>query len=189
MKKIALFASGSGTNVENIHRYFKDKDQLIIDSIWTNKPDAGVVNRMADHGYTVHIFEADAMRSGDLLKKLLLRGIDGLVLAGFLLQIPPSFIQAFPQNIINIHPALLPKYGGKGMFGMHVHQAVCDNQEKETGITIHFVNEEYDAGAIIFQTKVSLQSIDTPRTIAQKVQALEYAHFPRIIGQIFCKGG
>lgn len=189
VKKIAFFASGSGTNIENIHHYFKENKGLCIDSIWTNNKDAGVIQRMAAYGYHVNVFESSAMRSGSLLNLLQSRGIDGIVLAGFLLLIPQPFIEAYPQKIINIHPALLPKYGGKGMYGQHVHKAVWENRESETGITIHYVNEVYDAGNIIFQSRVKLNERDTPESIAKKVHQLEYAHFPKIIASIFDTDG
>lgn len=189
VKKIGFFASGSGTNIENIHHFFKENEGLCIDSIWTNNKDAGVIQRMATYGYHVNVFESSAMRSGALLNLLQSRGIDGIVLAGFLLLIPQSFVEAYPQKIINIHPALLPKYGGKGMYGQHVHKAVWENRESETGITIHYVNEVYDAGDIIFQSRIKLNERDTPESIAKKVHQLEYAHFPKIIASIFDTDG
>ena len=171
--------------MENICHYFKQNKQLTIDSIWTHNPKAGVIDRMAAHGYVVRIYQNEAMQSGALLAALQARNIAGIVLAGFLRLIPSAFVAAFPNKIINIHPALLPKYGGKGMYGDRVHQTVWENKEKQTGITIHYVNEVYDAGTILFQQSVALDETDTPEQIAQKVHALEYEHYPKIIANVF----
>lgn len=185
MTKIVLFASGSGTNAENIYRYFSTHPVLQVDSVWTNNPQAGVISRMTDLGCPTFVFDKESFRSGKVLADLQALQIDAIVLAGFLWLIPSDFVQAFPRRIINIHPALLPQYGGKGMYGSHVHQAVWEQGEKETGITVHYVNEHYDEGAIIHQARVALTSNDTPETIAQKVHVLEYEHFPRVIEELF----
>ena len=185
MKKIAVFASGNGTNAENITRYFSDHHSLHIDSIWTNNPSAGVIQRMANYDCPVLLFTRREMQEGVLLEKLQSRAIDGIVLAGFLLLIPPSLVTAFPRQILNIHPALLPKYGGKGMYGSRVHEAVYAEGDKETGITIHYVDKHYDEGAVIFQVKVALDHQEVPERIAQKVHELEFEHYPKVIEQIF----
>ena len=183
--KLALFASGSGTNAENITKYFRAHPSIEIDSIWTNNAKAGVVNRMADYPPTVHVFSREALQSGALLEALQERNIEGIVLAGFLLLIPANLVSAFPKRILNIHPALLPKYGGKGMYGDKVHEAVFNAKEEKTGITIHYVNEHYDEGAILFQAEVALTPSDTPERIANKVHQLEYKHFPVVIEKQF----
>jgi len=187
VKKIAIFASGSGTNAENIAKYFSESQQLQVDSIWTNNPRAGVIERMKPYGCPVFVFNKTDFNSGKVLSQIQERGINGIVLAGFLLLIPAAFVEAFPNQIINIHPALLPKYGGKGMYGSRVHEAVHQQGDKQTGITIHYVNEHYDEGGIIHQASVTLDSNDTPETIAQKVHQLEYKHFPQTIEKIFMR--
>ena len=185
VKKIAIFASGSGTNAENIVQFFSESQQLQVDSIWTNNSTAGVIERMKPYNCSVFVFNKTDFSSGKVLSQIQDRAIDGIVLAGFLLLIPPAFIEAFPNCIINIHPALLPKHGGKGMYGSRVHEAVHQQGDKETGITIHYVNEHYDEGGIIHQASITIESEDTPETIAQKVHQLEYEHFPRMIEKIF----
>lgn len=183
--KLALFASGSGTNVENITKHFISHPSITIDSIWTNNPKAGVIERMAAYSPTVHVFTKEELQSGALLEALQNKNIDGIVLAGFLLLIPTGLVSAFPNRIINIHPALLPKYGGKGMYGDNVHKAVFNAKEEKTGITIHYVNEHYDEGAILYQAEVALTPNDTPEHIAKKVHQLEYQYFPAIIEKTF----
>ncbi|MBN2635881.1 MAG: phosphoribosylglycinamide formyltransferase [Prolixibacteraceae bacterium] len=182
-KKLALFASGSGTNAQNIMKYFADNETLIIDSLWSNNPTAFALQRAEKYGVDTFTFSRDELRNTDIvLSKLKERGVEFIVLAGFLWLIPESLLQNF--TIINIHPALLPKYGGKGMFGMRVHEAVVNNKESETGITIHYVNEKYDEGELIFQAKCKVLSNDTPEDVAQKVHQLEYKHFPRVIEEV-----
>lgn len=183
VKRIALFASGSGTNVQNIIEYISDNEQVVVDSVWSNNPDAYVLERAQKLGVQTFTFTKEEFRnSGNVVAELKNRGVDLVVLAGFLWLIPINLIQNFP--IINIHPALLPKYGGKGMYGMKVHQAVVDNQEKESGISIHFVNEQYDEGKIIFQAKCGVLSTDCAEDVAQKVHHLEYKHFPEVIVKV-----
>ena len=182
---IALFASGSGSNVENIVRYFSDKPDFHFPVIISNKSDAFVHQRAK----TLHIpsftFTKDDFFDGHKILTLLKEyQVDFIVLAGFLLKIPPTIISAFPDKIINIHPALLPKFGGKGMFGHHVHRAVIEAGETQSGITIHYVNEHYDEGNIIFQAVCEVLPEDTPDTLANKVHALEYEYFPLIIEKI-----
>ncbi len=180
--RIAIFASGNGSNAENIVRYFTDNKRIKFTRIYCNNAEAFVRERAKNLGIPELIFTGKQFRETDLvLNQLLADNTDFVILAGFLLRIPASIIQSFRGRIVNIHPALLPKFGGKGMYGMHVHQAVKDAGETETGITIHQVNENYDEGAIIFQAKVDISSDDSPEDIANKVHQLEYEYFPKII--------
>ncbi len=183
VKRIALFASGAGTNVQNIIEYFSDNENVNVDSVWSNNPNAFVLERSRSLGINTFTFSRDEFRNSlkvvEILKN---RDVDLVVLAGFLWLIPENLIQNFP--IINIHPALLPKYGGKGMYGLNVHQAVVDNHEKESGITIHFVNKNYDEGKIIFQAKCEVLSTDSATDVASKVHQLEYRYFPEIIEKV-----
>lgn len=185
MKRIVLFASGSGSNVENIVHYFRDHANVTIVCVLTNKRDAKVLDRCNIMKVSALYFNKSAFyKTSCVLEILRACNPDLIVLAGFLWKIPENLIQNFPNKIINIHPALLPKYGGKGMYGMHVHQAVKDSKDKETGITIHFVNENYDEGAIIHQARTKILPDDDVETIAQKVHGLEYEHFPKTIEKI-----
>ena len=184
MKKIVIFASGSGTNAENIIKYFSNSSKAKVMSVLTNNPSAKVIERASNFSIPTQVFSKQELNEGFLLQKLNLLQPDLIVLAGFLLKIPQNLIDAYPNKIINIHPALLPKFGGKGMYGMHIHQAVVANKEKETGITIHYVNENYDEGAIIFQSSVVLTSADTPENVAVKIHELEQKHFPIVIDKI-----
>ena len=185
MKRIVILASGNGSNAERITQFFSDNDTAEVVAFLTNKNTAKVLERakklrVAAFSFNkIAFFESDAVVN--LLKSL---QPDIIVLAGFLWKIPISMVNAFPKKIINIHPALLPKYGGKGMYGNHVHQAVKDNHETETGITIHYVNEHYDEGAIIHQAKVAIEPSDDVETIANKVHQLEYEHFPTTIEKL-----
>lgn len=184
MNRIAILASGSGSNAENLIKFFQNDPNNSIISIFCNKADAGVLNRAERLNIPSFVFSKKEMNEGVLLEQLKKDGINFIVLAGFLLQLPKEIIEKYPNRIVNIHPALLPKYGGKGMFGMHVHQAVKENHETETGITIHYVNENYDEGAIIFQQTTKVNPEDTPESIARKVHDLEYEYFPKIIQQL-----
>ena len=185
MKRIAIFASGSGTNAENIIRYFQERTHASVVQVLTNNQHAKVLDRAKNHKISAFSFNRTALYdSNDVLNLLQTANIDLIVLAGFLWKFPEHILTAFPNKVVNIHPALLPKYGGKGMYGSHVHTAVVANKEKESGITIHFVNENYDEGAIIFQAKTNLTEIDTPETVAQKIHQLEYTHFPEVISQV-----
>jgi len=189
MKRIVLFASGSGTNVENIIHYFSDKTEVEIVAVLTNRKDAKVLERCTRLNISALYFNRHAFIESDLISDFLNSlNLDLIVLAGFLWRIPKRIIDYFPDRIINIHPALLPKYGGKGMYGMKVHEAVKESLDPETGITIHYVNEHYDEGAIIMQVRTSINASDTPETIAQKVHELEYEHFPRVIEKLLFKG-
>lgn len=183
--KIALFASGSGSNVENIVRYFAEKRTAEFPLILSNKQGAFVHERAKKLGIPSVTFSRDEFADGceivSLLKKY---EVDFVVLAGFLLKISMPILEAYPDRIINIHPALLPKFGGKGMYGHHVHQAVVDAGETQSGITIHYVNEHYDEGNIIFQATCEVSNDDTPDRVADKVHVLEYLHFPKIIEDV-----
>lgn len=183
VKRIAIFASGSGSNAQNIIEYFADNKYVIVDSVWTNNPSAYVLERAKKCGVDSFIFSREEFKSTlFVVEKLKSRNINLVVLAGFLWLIPSNLIQNF--RIINIHPALLPKYGGKGMYGMNVHQAVVENKEIESGISIHFVNEKYDEGEIIFQAVCPVLPSDSPEDVAEKVHQLEYKHFPEVIEKV-----
>jgi phosphoribosylglycinamide formyltransferase 1 len=185
MKNVAIFASGSGTNTENIINYFKDNKDIKISCILCNKKDAYVLTRAKNHNINFLYFNRDYFyNSAKILDFLSENKVDFIVLAGFLWLIPSYLINIYSNKIINIHPALLPKYGGKGMYGDAVHKAVYENSENETGITIHYVNEKYDEGDIIFQAKCKVDKNDTPETIANKVHQLEYKHFPTVIEKL-----
>ncbi|NQW36796.1 MAG: phosphoribosylglycinamide formyltransferase [Flavobacteriales bacterium] len=184
MKHLVIFASGSGSNAENIANYFEANNNVKIDLIATNKADAGVIERAKRLNTPFTIFNKTELMAGDLLKIEAVKKADLIILAGFLLKIPSHLIAAFPQKIINIHPALLPKYGGKGMFGDFVHQSVIENNEKESGITIHYVNENYDEGTTIFQKSFPLDADETAESLAQKIHKLEYQYFPKVIDQL-----
>lgn len=190
MKRIAIFASGSGSNAEAIARYLADRTDVEISLILTNNPEAGVIQRARRLHIPVVVFDKktfyDSERIIDLLRN---QPIDLVVLAGFMMLIPEKLVQAFPRQIINIHPALLPKYGGKGMYGHFVHEAVVAAGEAESGITIHYVNEVYDEGEIIFQAPCALTPTDTPEDVARKVQLLEHEHYPRVVGQLVAEQG
>jgi phosphoribosylglycinamide formyltransferase-1 len=185
MNKIAIFASGAGTNAENIIKYFIGNKDIKVEVVLSDKVNAGVHSRVARHGIPSFTFTGKEFREGsEILKKLAEYSIDFIVLAGFLLKIPRTIIAAFPDMIINIHPALLPKFGGKSMYGHHVHEAVIAAGEKETGITVHYVNENYDEGQIIFQAKFPVSQTDTCEDIEQKIHKLEYKYFPEVIGKL-----
>lgn len=182
-KRIAIFASGSGTNAQNIFEYFYDNENVAVDSLWSNKADAYALKRAEKYGIENFVFNRTQFyETNDLPEILRNRKVDLIVLAGFLWLIPDNLIRNF--QIVNIHPALLPKYGGKGMYGMNVHKAVVENKETESGITIHFVNEKYDDGEIIFQATCQVLKNDTPESVAQKIHALEYEHFPKTIEKV-----
>jgi len=184
MKSILIFASGNGTNAEQIISYLNLTKTAKVAAILTNKDTAGVIERAKKHQIPYNIFSKSDLNKGTVLKLINQYNPDLIVLAGFLLKFPETIIQAFPNKVVNIHPALLPKYGGKGMYGMHVHEAVLNNKEQYTGITIHYVNENYDEGAIIKQEKVFIGDCKTALEIAQRVHQLEYIHFPTTINNI-----
>lgn len=181
MKRIAVFASGNGTNTEGIVNYFEDSDLARVAIVFCNRKNAGVVDRARLLGVRCIVFSKEELQNGEVLSKLKEHRIDVIVLAGFLLKIPTDIIQEFTDRVINIHPALLPDYGGDGMYGMHVHEAVVENEEEETGITIHYVNDDYDEGEIIFQETVEVDYEDTPEDVQYKVQQLEHKHYPEVI--------
>ena len=182
MKKIAIFASGSGSNAENIAQYFAQNEFVDVRLIITNKADAYVLQRAEKLQIPSLLLTAKEMQDQKrVIACLKQHDIDFIVLAGYLLKIPAFLIERYPQAIINIHPALLPKFGGKGMYGAHVHEAVVAAHETQSGITIHYVNEHYDEGAIIFQATCPVLPTDNPVDVAEKVHTLEYTHFPRII--------
>ncbi|RTL47641.1 MAG: phosphoribosylglycinamide formyltransferase [Sphingobacteriales bacterium] len=181
-QKLAIFASGTGSNTANLIHYFQQHPFITIQLIVTNNPNAGVIQIARQHQIPVLLIEKERFQKTDgYVSEIQAYGIHWIILAGFLWKVPLRLIEAFPHRIINIHPALLPKYGGKGMYGIKVHQAIAEAGESVTGITIHFVNEHYDDGPPIFQTTCSVAPTDTPEQIAQKVHALEYAHFPKVI--------
>lgn len=184
MKKIVIFASGSGTNAENVIKYFQTKDVGTVVAVFSNNPIAKVLERAKKFHLPTEVFSKAELFQGKVLQKLNNFHPDLIVLAGFLLKLPESIIEAYPNKIINIHPALLPKYGGKGMYGMNVHSAVVQNKEKETGITIHFVNENYDEGNIIFQKAVLLTTTDSAKSVAEKIHELEQRYFPEVIDKL-----
>lgn len=183
MLRIIIFASGSGTNAENIIEYFNTRDDVTVSWVISNNPDAGVLERAGRLNVPSKVISRKEMSSAEFLEFLKVEA-DFIVLAGFLLKVPDSIVNAFPGAIVNIHPALLPKYGGKGMYGMHVHKAVVANKEPISGITIHYVNEHYDEGAIIFQKTVALERDDTAEDVARKIHVLEQENFPRVIDEI-----
>ncbi|MCH1433492.1 MAG: phosphoribosylglycinamide formyltransferase [Flavobacteriaceae bacterium] len=183
-KRIILFASGNGSNVEEICRFFEQDATVTISAVFSNKASAGVIKRVSQFGLEALVFDKTSFTNGTLLKKVEKIKPNLIILAGFLWKIGEDWVKAFPEKIVNIHPAILPKYGGKGMYGSHVHKAVKANGERETGITIHFVNEAYDEGATIFQAKVSISNQDTVDEIAAKVHQLEHRHFPLVIKQL-----
>ncbi len=182
MKRIVIFASGSGSNAENLIKFFHNSDKASVVQVLTNNPHAKVLERCKNLNTSALAFNRTAFsKTEDVLNCLKAVRPDLIVLAGFLWKFPDFIIEAFPNKVINIHPALLPKYGGKGMYGMHVHEAVVTNKEKESGITIHYVNENYDEGAIIFQAKCEVSESDTAITVAGKIHVLEMEHFPKVV--------
>ena len=183
-KSIILFSSGDGSNVEKICDYFEENQNVSISRIFTNNPKAGVIERAKRFQIEVQVFNKKEFKEDHLLKQVVSLKPNLIILAGFLWRIGQNWVNKFPKQIINIHPALLPRYGGKGMYGKYVHNAVMANNEKETGITIHYVNKDYDKGGIIFQKKVSLSENDSAVQIAKKVQELEHRYFSVVIAQI-----
>ena len=179
---LVIFASGAGSNALKIIEYFKSDSSTEVKLIVTNNKNAGVINHAQNHGIEWVFADNQSMADPTYLTNLLLdRNITFIVLAGYLRKIPAELVSLFPNRIVNIHPALLPKYGGKGMYGDKVHESVLANHEKESGITIHYVNAQYDEGAIIAQYKCSVEKDDTIDTLASKIHALEHQHFPKEI--------
>jgi phosphoribosylglycinamide formyltransferase-1 len=182
MKNIAIFASGSGTNAENLIHFFRTSKIGRVSLVLSNRKDAGVIDRAQSLDVETIVFSREQFYHSELVLSLLLeRGIDFVVLAGFLWLVPDYLLDAFQNRMLNLHPALLPKYGGKGMFGHHVHAAVIENRESESGITIHRVNREYDEGDIVFQARCEVKTNDTPDSLASRIHQLEYDHFPVVV--------
>lgn len=185
MSNIAVFASGSGSNAQRIIEHFSGIFDAKVKILMTNNPNAGVIGRAEVLNLPVKIFNrSDFFASDQVLEFLTQEKIDWIVLAGFLWLVPKNLTDSFPNRIVNIHPALLPKYGGKGMYGMNVHEAVIRAGEKESGITIHYVNEEYDSGDIIFQAKTAVDATDTPESLSNKIHQLEHEHFPKVLEKL-----
>lgn len=186
MKNVAIFASGEGTNAENIFRHFNNDKRIKIKLVVTNIDTAGVIKKAEAYKKNVQIISKTALYeyTSQIIEFLETEEIDFIVLAGFLLKIPEQFIKAFPNRIINLHPALLPKFGGKGMYGMNVHHAVIAQGEKESGITVHFVNEEYDKGEIILQAKCDIEENDTAEDLISKIKKLEMEYLPKAIEKL-----
>ena len=188
MHRIAIFASGTGSNARKIIEYFKNKPDITVNLVLSNKANAPVLDMAQDHGIdTLTLTRKAFYETEQLLAQLHQYAIDFIVLAGFLWLVPPYLVQAYPRRIVNIHPALLPRYGGKGMYGHRVHEAVKKAGERESGMTIHYVNENYDEGSIIFQSSCRLQPEDDPETIAGRVLRLEHEHFAPVIEQLILK--
>ncbi|MEL0645371.1 phosphoribosylglycinamide formyltransferase [Olleya sp. Ti.3.14] len=188
MKRVVIFASGSGSNAENLIRFFQNRDNVSVIQVLTNNPHAKVLDRCKKLKVSALSFNKTAFtETDDVLNILKSNTPDLIILAGFLWKFPEKILKDFPNKVINVHPALLPKFGGKGMYGMHVHQAVINNKETETGITIHYVNENYDEGAIIFQSKCEVLASDTAQDVADKIHELEMKHFPEVVDQLLKK--
>lgn len=184
MKQLAIFASGSGSNAENLVRYFEEHKTIRISIVVSDRKQAFVFERMKNLGIPSYYMSRDDFDNGSVLKLLREKQIDFIVLAGFLKLVPLDIIHAYPQKIVNIHPALLPAFGGKGMYGKYVHEAVVNAGETQTGITIHYVNENFDEGEIIAKYETSISKDDTPETVASKIHDLEMKYFPGIIDKV-----
>ena len=185
MKRVVIFASGSGSNAENLIKFFHNSDNASVIQVLTNNPHAKVIDRCKNLNVSALSFNRIAFsKSEDVLNILKASQPDLIVLAGFLWKFPEFILNQFPNKVINIHPALLPKHGGKGMYGMHIHQAVVTNKDAETGITIHYVNENYDEGAIIFQAKCNVLPTDSAEDVAGKIHLLEMEHFPNVVNRL-----
>ena len=184
MKHVSIFASGSGTNTENIIRFFHKNDFVKVTQVFTNNKNAKVIDRCKTLNVKCIVFDREDFFKTEKILNVLKETTDFIILAGFLWKVPMNIIAAFEQKIVNVHPALLPKYGGKGMYGMNIHKKVIENKEKETGITIHYVNEKYDDGAIVFQESVELSPLDTDNEVAKKIHLLEMEHFPKVIEKL-----
>ena len=187
MKNIAIFGSGKGSNAKNIINYFRLNKQIIIKLIVTNRSDSGIIE-IAKKNKINTLVISKSKTEGQILSELKKENISFIVLAGYLKKIPELIINNYQKKIINIHPSLLPNYGGKGMYGLNVHQEVLNNKEIETGVTIHYVNEKYDEGKIIFQAKCNISDCKTAKLISRKVQKLEHQFYPIIIEKILKNG-
>jgi len=184
MKNIVLFASGGGSNADKIISYFLQSETVKVAVVLTNNANAGVIAKAESYGIPTLVFTKEELSNGNVLRHVQAFNPSLIVLAGFLLKFPADIIAAYPHKVINIHPALLPKYGGKGMYGLHVHRAVLENKEKESGISIHYVDDNYDEGNIIFQAAVAIEECLSPEEVALKVLALEHEHFPKVIERL-----
>lgn len=185
MKRIVIFASGSGTNAENLIKFFQNREKASVILVLTNNPYAKVLDRAKKLKVSALSFNRIALNDTDIVLHILKSSKpDLIILAGFLWKFPEHILKEFPNKVINIHPALLPKYGGKGMYGMHVHEAVVANKETKTGITIHYVNEHYDEGAIIFQATCDVGASDSAQDVAHKIHELEMNHFPKVVEKL-----
>ena len=188
-KKVLIFASGSGSNALKIFEYFNNNQNIIIDSIYCNNPRANVINVFQKLSIKTVLFNKKELYESTFLETITNTNPDLIVLAGFLLKIPEKMVSAFENRIINIHPSLLPKYGGKGMYGLNIHKEVLLNKEKFSGLTIHYVNKEYDKGAVIFQKKIKINKKETPESLSSKVLKLEHENYPLIIEKILNNEG
>ena len=188
-KKVIIFASGSGSNALKIFEYFNNNKNVIIDSIYCNNPRANVINVFQKLSIKTVLFNKKELYESTFLETITNTNPDLIVLAGFLLKIPEKMVYAFENRIINIHPSLLPKYGGKGMYGLDIHKEVILNKEKFSGLTIHYVNKEYDKGAVIFQKKIKINEKETPESLSSKVLKLEHENYPLIIEKILNNEG
>ncbi len=188
-KKVIIFASGSGSNALKIFEHFNNNQNIIIDSIYCNNPRASVINVFQKLSVKTVLFNKKELYERAFLEAIISTNPDLIVLAGFLLKIPEKMVSAFENRIINIHPSLLPKYGGKGMYGLNIHKEVLLNKEKFSGLTIHYVNKEYDKGAVIFQKKIKINEKETPESLSSKVLKLEHENYPLIIEKILNNEG
>ena len=188
-KKVIIFASGSGSNALKIFEYFNNNQNIIIDSIYCNNSRANVINVFQKLSIKTVLFNKKELYESTFLETIKNTNPDLIVLAGFLLKIPEKIVSAFENRIINIHPSLLPKYGGKGMYGLNIHREVILNKEKFSGLTIHYVNKEYDKGAVIFQKKIKIKEKETPESLSSKVLKLEHKNYPIIIEKILNNEG
>jgi len=188
-KKVIIFASGSGSNALKIFEHFNNNQNIIIDSIYCNNPRANVINVFQKLSIKTVLFNKKELYEGAFLEAIISTNPDLIVLAGFLLKIPEKMVSAFENRIINIHPSLLPKYGGKGMYGLNIHKEVLLNKEKFSGLTIHYVNKEYDKGAVIFQKKIKINEEETPESLSSKVLKLEHENYSLIIEKILSNEG
>jgi phosphoribosylglycinamide formyltransferase-1 len=184
IKNIVVFASGSGSNAIKIYEYFQKDQSVNIEALYCNKKSAPVIQKFQNFGIKTIIFEKNKLEDGGVLKTLLKLNPSLIILAGFLLKMPEEIISNFENRIINIHPALLPSYGGKGMYGINIHRSVVENSETFSGLTIHYVNKDYDKGAVIFQEKVELSKNETAETLSKKILKLEHLQYPRIIEKL-----
>ncbi|MCB9251403.1 MAG: phosphoribosylglycinamide formyltransferase [Flavobacteriales bacterium] len=181
MINIVVFASGNGSNALNIRAYFKNHSLIHFSEIYCNKENAGIVGKSKDLGIPIRVFNRQEWTDGLVLDELKNKKIEYIILAGFLWKVPTEIIDAYQNRILNIHPSLLPKYGGKGMYGEHVHEAVLKNNENESGITIHLVNDEYDKGKVLFREIIKIEPEETGASLAEKIHKLEHEHFPQVI--------